>query len=117
MSVEPFICPLPPAQPRTRYALDVTARIETPSGWVYLDDPINGYELHADTRKDFQVTHRKQTTNNSWTEGDFDITSVRGDITETVAVWITGSTQFEFDARLETLEAAFNQLAYRLMWR
>lgn len=77
---------------------------------------LTGYELHADTRSQRSITWRKQSVENSWVEGSYDVTAVRGNTTELVAVWVYGNTQNDFWQRVYALADAIASAAYTITW-
>lgn len=94
------------------------------AGGINLDggQDVNGYELHADTRGTAQITWRKQSVDNPWVEGSYDVLAVRGNVTETVAVWVYGGPRGGlgnnglFRQRLIALEALVSSSSWSLVW-
>lgn len=74
------------------------------------------YDLHADTRSQRQVSWRKQTVENPWVEGSYDVQAVRGNITELVAVWVYGSDPSEFRRNVEYVAAVLASPSWPLVW-
>lgn len=105
----------PDARPHSD--LELIVKAETETGWLYLEDEENGYSLHAESHREQAVTHRTQKTDNIWAEGELVTAKARNNVMEPVTVWVTGQTPFEYQARMEVLEAVFEQLHYRIMWR
>ena len=97
--------------------LDVSARIETPTGWIELEDEDNGYALAADSFATAAVSHRKSEISSEWLEGTFVTRSVRENITETVAVYVTGDSPHQLRTRLSALTDGFDQLQYKMTVR
>lgn len=113
-----FLTPYPNViESNSEDLLSVSAKLETASGWVDLDDPVTGYELEATSFADKTSTLRKTEVSSRYVAGTFVVAAVRENITETVAVWVSGDTHVAFDARLAALEDAFSQLSYRMMVR
>lgn len=83
---------------------------------------VNGYELHADTRGTAQTSWRKQTVDNPWVEGSYDVIAVRGNVTETVAVWVYGGSvgslgsNSVFRQRIAVLEALIASPKWSMIW-
>lgn len=97
--------------------LDVTAKIQTPTGWLELEDEANGYTLSADSFASSAVSHRKVEVSSEWMEGTFVVRSVRENVTETVSVFVTGATPAELSDRLLALTDGFDQLNYAMVVR
>ena len=93
--------------------LDVLAEIETPSGWLSLEDPAGGYELHKDAFASRSTSSRKLEIESDWVEGSYTARAVRGNVTETLAVWIEGPTPYVREARTDAVIAGLEQLQYR----
>lgn len=85
--------------------------IKVSGGYVY------GYDLHADSRSQQQTSWRKQSVENNWVEGSFDVTGVRGNITELVAVWVYGTDANEYQQRKAALVAYLSQPAWTMLWQ
>ena len=97
--------------------LDVSAKIETPTGWIELDDPEGGYELAADSFATAAISHRKTEVSSEWLEGTFVTRSVRENVAEAVNVYVAGATPYELAARLKALTDGFDQLGYAMVVR
>jgi hypothetical protein len=97
--------------------LDVAFAINTPLGWVEIEDPINGYELHAEAFAQRSVSHRKTDVSNDWTQGTYTSRSVLDNITEQVDFYVGGATTFECRARLKVVTDAFDSLRYQARYR
>lgn len=94
--------------------LAVLAEIETPGGWLQLQDPDNGYELHKDSFNGSSVGSRKTTIESDWVEGEYVTRAVRTNVNENVAVWVEGATPFECWGRVEAFVAGLEQLQFKL---
>lgn len=94
--------------------LAVTAEIETPGGWLSLEDPENGYSLHKESFASRQFTSRKVELEGDWVEGSYVARAVRGNTNETLAVFIEGATPFEREMRQQELVSGLEQLQYRM---
>lgn len=92
--------------------LSVSCRIQTPSGWLEVEDEANGYTLHSDTRGTRSVTRRTKEVKGEWVAGAFAQRSVPENVSETLAIWVSGATTFEFQDRMQVLEDAFDQLVW-----
>ena len=97
--------------------IDISVMIETPTGWLELEDEANGYTLGADSFASSATTHRKTEINSEWMEGTFVSRAVRENVTETVAVYVSGDTPHQLAMRLEKLTDGFNQLSYAIVVR
>lgn len=93
--------------------LDVHAQIETPTGWLELEDLEGGYELHAESFAQRQHQARKVDAEGEWVGGSYTVRAVEGNVTETVSVWVAGPTPFELAERLEVLTQGLHQLQFR----
>lgn len=92
--------------------LEVSFELETPTGWLLLEDPEGGYELHKDSFASRAVSHRKQEVSGEWIEGSYVTRSVRENVTEDVAIWVGGETFFDMDDRVQALVDGLEQLGY-----
>jgi hypothetical protein len=97
--------------------LDVAASIETPTGWLDLEDEASGYELSYDSFSAQAVSHRKTVLQSEWIEGSFITRSVRENITEKVSVYVRGDTPFMLAERLARLTDGFDQLSFAMVVR
>ena len=88
--------------------------INTSLGWLELEDPAGGYELHKDALATQQTTWRKQEVESPWVEGTFVNRAVRGNVPEAVVVWVAGSTPFELDQRVSAFTEAIGQLQFQI---
>lgn len=95
--------------------LAVSLTLATPTGVIELEDPAGGYSLHKDTYTQAAHTFRKQEITSEWTEGTFYGRAVEDNVTETVAVWVNGTSQFDFQAKVEAVLAGFRQLQYQMV--
>lgn len=78
--------------------------------------PRMGYELHSDTRASRAVTWRKTSVDNNWVEGSYDVTAVRGNVTEVVAVWVYGASLSDFWKRVHALADQIASPAFAITW-
>ncbi len=83
---------------------------------VGLDATGAGYVLHSDTRAQRSVQWRKQTVENNWVEGSFDISAVRANVIEPVSVWVHGSSNDDMQRRLSAVTDALAQPAFQVTW-
>ena len=97
--------------------LDVSAVITTLMGDLELEDPENGYELGKDSFSTRNVTYRKVEVSGDFTEGTDVDRSVRGNVTESLAVYVAGDTTYQFQMRVMQLTDALEQLAFTITRR
>jgi hypothetical protein len=96
--------------------LDVSCKIETPTGWTELNDG-RRYVLEATSFGERSVSWRRTEVSSTFVEGTFPVSAVRENITETLAVWVLGSDRLEHTLARRRLTEALEQLAWRLMLR
>lgn len=77
---------------------------------------VNGYELHADTRSQVQYTWRKQTVENTFVEGSYDVRAVRGNVTEQIAVWVYGTSPSDFERKVQVIASAIARSSFPVVW-
>ena len=97
--------------------LDVAARIQTPSGWIDLNDRAAGYELGPEAFTTAATSHRKGEISSEWMEGTFVTRSVRENIIETVSVYVYGDSAHQLAVRQQALTDGFDQLSYAMVVR
>ena len=95
------------------HLLSVEAEIETPIGWLALDDEDNGYELHRESFNSQAVQARKVEAEGDWVEGTYTVRAVRDNVSENVAVYIWADTPFELAERIEAFISGLEQLQFR----
>lgn len=94
--------------------LDVQAEIETPVGWLALEDMGNGYELHAESFAAKAVQSRKVEAEGDFVEGSYTVRAVAGNVIENVSVWVKGEDPYQLAVRIQALTDGLHQLSYRL---
>ena len=97
--------------------LDVSAAILAPTGWIELEDPEGGYELHKESFGKRSYSHRKTEVESEWVAGTYTTRSVRANVNEDLAVWVAGATPFETRMRLDALLKGLDQLSYKIRFR
>ena len=97
--------------------LDISFEILTPSGWVELEDPANGYSLHRDSFNQRTVQHRSLMASNDWVAGAYAARSVRDNVVEDVAFYVNGETTYECMSRVDLVLSAFDSLTYQARLR
>lgn len=96
--------------------LAVSAQIYGPSGWIVLEDPTNGYELHADSFASRARTSRRNDITGDWSKGSYTNRAVSDNVPEAVVVIVTGPTPYDLATRVQTLLAAFEQLQFSFQY-
>lgn len=97
--------------------LDVSFELNTPSGWIELEDPASGYELHKDSFATRSVSHRSNVVNNDWVPGSYASRSVRENVVEDLAFYVTGATTYECRTRLAVVTDGLESLSYQAKMR
>lgn len=97
--------------------LDLSALLETPTGWLELEDLPSGFEIASDSFSEQGVSHRKTDINNEWIEGTFTSRSVRENITEKVSVYLRADTPFLLAEKIKQVTDAFDQLSFGMVVR
>jgi hypothetical protein len=57
---------------------------------------------------------KRNSQGSAYMDGEVEVNASRGNITETIGVWVTGSTHANMMANVTTLKQAFNQATYEL---
>lgn len=96
--------------------LDISCKIETPTGWVELNDG-RRYVLEASSFGERSVSWRRSEATSTFVEGSYVTSAVRENITETLAVWVLGSDRLEHTLARRRLTEALEQMTWRLMVR
>jgi hypothetical protein len=96
--------------------LNISAKIESPTGWLNLEDG-QYYSLHGDSLAGRTQTYRRREVSAEWIEGTFPVSAVRDNTIETIAVWVRGDSHYEYRTKQDALAACFEQLAYQFMMR
>jgi hypothetical protein len=89
-----------------------TCTISTTSGPLNL--MAGPYDLEASSFAESAVQWRKQEVENAWVEGTFLTGAVRGNVTETLAVWVEVATEAARLAAVKALTDALEQLSFTL---
>lgn len=101
---------------RPSHDLDLQVKVQAATGWFDLEDGAH-YSVHADSLASKSVSYRQRTVENDFVEGSFIATSVRENITETLAFWVSGSSHYEWRTYVDKLTDALEQLSYLVMVR
>lgn len=96
--------------------LDISAKIETASGWLSLEDG-QFYSLSAETLASRSQSYRKREVTSEWIEGTFPVTAVRDNTVEAVVVYFRGNTAWEFRQNQLALTDALEALSFQFMFR
>jgi hypothetical protein len=94
--------------------LDVHTQIETPTGWLELEDLAAGYELHSESFASKQIQSRKVEAEGDWVEGSYTVRAVAGNVTEALSVYVHGDDPYQLAVRIQALTDGLHQLQYRL---
>lgn len=97
--------------------IDVSFQLLTPTGWIELEDPENGYELERGSFATRSVSHRSNIVNSEWVAGSYASRSVRDNITEDVSFYVGGATTFECRTRMQAVLEGFEALTYQAIMR
>lgn len=97
--------------------LDLSVQVLAPDGWHELEDEANGYEMHADSFVSRQTPRRNVESDGDWIDGTFARRSTRGNVVEPVVIIVSGSTPFEFAARMKAAKSWFDQVNYQVKVR
>lgn len=97
--------------------LDVAFAVHTPTGWIELEDPVNGYELHTESFAARSVSHRKNEVSNNWIPGEYNSRAVRTNVVEDVGFFVGGSTAYECRMRAQAVTEAFDSLHFQARMR
>ena len=97
--------------------VDVSVQIQTPSGFVELEDQAGGYELHAECFASRQVGQRKSEVTAEWYGGTYVWGSVPDQVAEDLVFYVSGATPYETATRLQTVVDAFESLSWQLVYR
>lgn len=93
----------------------VSCIISTGTGPLQLENESAGYVLERSSLEEFRTSWRKHEVNNDWVEGSYVIGAVKENVTEPLAVYVTGDTVAQFRSRLNLLTAALDQLQYTVV--
>lgn len=98
-----------------RLTLEVTCLVQIPEGWLDVNDQVT-YTLHTDTRQTWTQTLRRQTTQSMFVAGTFTINETAEDVTETVAVIVTGETHHDMELAKQRLIDALQASSFTVVW-
>jgi hypothetical protein len=92
--------------------LDLSVVIDTALGPLELEDAVGGYEIGKASFATAPTTWRKQEISAEYVDR-----AVRENVQEALEVYVSGSTQFEFQTRVSALLDALGQLVYTITRR
>lgn len=96
--------------------IDLSVQVLTPGGLLLeLEDPDNGYEVHADSFATSALTHRKTEVANRWIEGTYAVSTVRDNAQEALVVWVEGRTMYDYRSKMEALKTCFDQATFTVV--
>lgn len=82
--------------------------ISNGASWVNLNDHTN-YQVAGDALGETAVQRRRITATSPVIEGEYEVHSVRGNVTEQVPVWVYGATHAAVAANFAQLATLFSQ--------
>lgn len=101
--------------------LELSVQVNSVTGPIELEDPANGYSLHADSFAQRAYTHRNVEVSSPWIKGTYATDSVLDNANEALVIWVSGwdpvagvESQYLYQQRMDTLMACFDQLSYQL---
>ena len=94
--------------------LDIACRLETPTGWLDLEDDEH-YELHGDALAQRAVTWRKQQVSSPYVEGTYTTAAVKENVTEALVVLVRGGDPLELADLIAAVTDGFDQMAFQVM--
>lgn len=97
--------------------LDVSFEMNTPTGWIELEDPVNGYELHKDAFSTRSHGHKKNEVGNDWTAGEYVSRSTQSNVLEQVDFYVGGATIYACQMRLKAVLDGMHSLSYQSRFR
>lgn len=97
--------------------LDIGCTISTPIGTTLNLQQTGVYKLEPSAGSERQVAHRKQTAKNPYVEGEYVVSVVRENVTETLAVWCYATTSTVLRQRIVALLDCFDQPSYTVVFR
>jgi hypothetical protein len=90
--------------------------ISNGAAWVNLNDHTN-YQIGGEAMSETSVERRRIMASSPVIEGEFEIHSVRGNVTEQVPVWVYGATHAVVAANFAQLVTLFSQTTYQIRIR
>lgn len=96
--------------------MSVGLSIITPTVTLNLNDHVSYAISGNSTRESITPTYNQIKASSPALEGEYLIHSTRGMITETVQVWVYGTTQAQVQGRFGALKAAFEEWSFQLAW-
>lgn len=96
-------------------SLDITCLVQIPEGWLDVNDGTQ-FALHRETRGTYQMTLRRQTTQSQFVAGTFTINETPEDVSETLAVIVTGQTHHDMETAKDRLVEALTAAQFQVVW-
>lgn len=94
--------------------LTLSVTVSTPTGTLELNDRVV-YRVADGSFADQSVTKRRTEAPNPFLEGTFVVNALRDNVTETLKVYVYGSTHAEFAAAMAELKEAFDQARFAVV--
>lgn len=91
--------------------LSLSVLATTPSGTLELNDR-DAYRVEGTSFSEQSVTKRRSMAENPFLEGEYPVNAVRGNVTESLKVYVYGATHAEFHARIAALKEVFDQARF-----
>ena len=90
----------------------LSVRVSFDGDWVELN--VAPYRVGDGSFEESAVAFRRQTVTSPFLEGEFVVTALRGNVNESLNVWVKESDAFALQMSLKTLKAAFGQPQFTL---
>lgn len=94
--------------------LDLSVRVSAPDGWHELEDEANGYSLHPDSMASGTEPVRDVSSDGDWIDGTFTRRATRGNVTETLAIWVEAADHWAWLQRWNDLKGWLGQVNYNI---
>lgn len=91
--------------------LNLSVVVSVPAGTLELNDRVT-YRIADGSFAEQSVSKRRQEASNPFLEGAFTVNALRENVTETLKVYVYGTTHAEFAAAMNALKAAFDQARF-----
>lgn len=87
--------------------------ISNGASWVNLNDHTN-YQVGGEAFSETSVQRRRIMASSMVIEGEFEVHSVRANVTEQLPIWVYGATSSIVASNLEQLVTLFSQTSYQV---
>jgi hypothetical protein len=84
------------------------------STYLELNDKVN-YRMGEGSFDNQSVQHRRKTSTNPFVEGEYVVSSLRGNVTEQMNVQVFGANQYATRSALQTLQTALEQTTFQVV--